>query len=358
MVAWVAWVAAVATLLAACSPGSPTPTPVEVIDLQGLWRVEPDLGTTYGAGGTTTLQFGASSTGTATYLSRSDANGVTTCANHVYAALSEHVVLLDGDYYVATVVGVDQIELDRDDASLVLTRVTGVPPVAPCTTAQATEVARLDVGVGSWSTLDAFGSRLYFNTADASNAVVAYDTATGVLGPLRVYAGFHDHVLAARSDDEFYGHCACGNLTTLERFDIGAPTASATMTTTTDLGVSLSIRYGFFAGGSVVIGGYAFDEPGVNYVFTLDADTLALQSQRAVLPEANLKDLTWYDGQLAALVGDAIVLVRADGMAEATIELDGTLSGSPRGLTVIGSTLYVLDRAADGAALLYEVEVP
>ena len=354
----VTWVALASLLLAACSSGTTTPPPVEVIALQGLWRVEPDAGTTYGAGGTTTLQFGASATGTATFLSRSDANGITTCERHVYAALSENVVLLDGDYYEAAAVGADRIELGNDDASLVLTRVSGAPPVPPCATAPAVQVVRLGVGVGSWSTLDAFQSRLYFNTDGAGNPVVAYDTATGVLGPLRTYAGSHDHVVAARSDDEFYGHCACGNGTTLERFDIASTPALATVTTTTDLGVFLNIRHGFFANDAVVIGGYAFDQPGVNHVFTLNANTLALVAQREVLPEAYFADMTWFDGRLAALVGDTIVVVGADGMAETTIALEGTLSASPRGLTAIGSTFYVLDRAADGDALLYAVEAP
>lgn len=354
-----AWAtAAAATLLAACSTVTPTPTPSEVIELQGLWRVEPDPGTAYGAGGATTLRFGAEAAGTAEFLNRSDANGITTCDGHVYAALSENVVLLDGDHYLATAVGADRIDLEREGASLMLTRVTGAPPVEPCAAAQAVELARLDVGVGSWSTLDAFQSRLYFNVDDPGAALVSYDVTSGVLGPLRTYGGSHDHVVAARSDDEFYGHCACGNVTTLQRFDIGTPTALATVTTTTDLGVFMYIRYGFFAGGSVVIGGSAFDEPGVNHVFTLNADTLALQSQREVLPDAGFQDMTSVNGQLAVLVGNSIVLVRADGMAETTIALEGAVSSNPRGLTAIGSTLYVLDRAADGDALLYAVELP
>lgn len=354
----VAWTAVAATLLVACSTPTSPPTSVEVIELEGLWRVEPDPGTSYGAGGTTTLQFGAAAAGSAQFLSRSDANGITTCADHIYAALSENVVLLDGEYYLATVVGADRIELDRDGASLVLTRVSGAPPVAPCATAEAVELARLDVGVGSWSTLDAFQSRLYFNVDDPGAAVVSYDVTSGVLGPLRTYGGSHDHVVAARSDDEFYGHCACGNVTTLQRFDIGTPTPLASLTTTTDLGVFMFIRYGFFAGGSVVIGGSAFDEPGVNHVFTLNPDTLALQSQREVLPDAYFQDMTSLNGQLAVLVDDSIVLIAADGMAETTIALEGALSSNPRGLTAIGSTLYVLDRAADGDALLYAVELP
>lgn len=142
------------------------------------------------------------------------------------------------------------------------------------------------------------------------------------------------------------------------RCHLDGPTALATLTTTTDLGVFLFIRYGFFASGSVVIGGTAFDEPGVNYVFTLNADTLALQSQRQVLPEAYITDMTWFDGQLVALADGAIVLVGSDGMAEATIALDGAPNAFPRGLTAIGSAAYVVDRVADGDALLYAVELP
>lgn len=347
-----------ALLLAACSattPGAPQPEPIE---LQGLWLVEPDAGTAYGAGGTTTLEFGAAPTGTATFLSLADANDVTTCASHVYAALSEHVVLLDGEYYQATAVGADRIDLVNEDASLMLTRVTGAPPVAPCTAASSSELQRFTFGVGNWSTLDAHQTRLYFNVDDTGNPIVAYDTATGVLGAQRTYGGFHDNVVAARSDDEFYGHCACGNITSLERFDISVTPALATVDTQADLGYFLSIRYGFFAAGSVVIGGHRFDAPDVNTLLTLNAATLALQSQRDVLPGAFIRDMTPYGGGLAALVRESIVIVGADGRADQTIALDGAVGGFPRGLAAIGSTFYVLAETNDDDAVLFEVTVP
>ena len=347
-----------ALLLAACgapTPGAPQPEP---IDLEGLWLVTPDAGTTYGAGGTTTLEFGASSTGSATYLSRADANDVTTCAKQVYAALTDRVVLLDGTYYEATDVGADRIDLANDDAGLVLTRIAGAPPVAPCASSSAVELQRFTFGTGDWSTLDAHQTRLYFNVDESDNPIVAYDVATGVLGAQRTYAGSYDHVVAVRSDDEFYGHCACGSVTGLERFDVAVTPALASVDTNAGLGYFLSIRFGYFAAGSVVIGGVQFDAPGVNTLLTLNADTLALQSQREILPGAFITDVTAYGGALAALVDDSIVIVGGDGRADQTIALEPAVGSSPRGLAAIGSTLYVLSETGDGDAVLFAVTVP
>src|SRR5690606_21281568 len=138
---------------------------------------------------------------------------------HVYAAVTSNVVLLDGVHYQATTTGQDRIDLVDEFDQLTLTRITGAPPVAPCLEAQAVLVGTLAVPVGGFSALDSHQTRLYFNTGEVGNPVVAFDTVTALFHPGRTYTGFHDHVVAARNDSEFYGHCACGNVTTLERFD-------------------------------------------------------------------------------------------------------------------------------------------
>ena len=74
-------------------------------------------------------------------------------------------------------------------------------------------------------------------------------------------------------------------------------------------------------------------------------------------PPADLRDLAWTGTDLAALVGDAIVIIGADGRAAATIEVSGQLA-SPRGLAVIGSSFYLLDETAHDEAVTYEVPMP
>ena len=179
-------------IMAACS--TPPPPQPDTLDLQGLWLVEPGPGTFYGAGGTTTLEFGAARSGSAAFLNRADANHILTCERHVYAAISENVLLLDGAHYLAQVNGADEIELSNDFSELTLTRVSGAPPVDPCLEAEATEVEAFAFGVGSWTSLTSVGSRLYFNTDASDNPIVGYDTANGVLGPERINPGNHDHL--------------------------------------------------------------------------------------------------------------------------------------------------------------------
>ncbi|HZJ10220.1 MAG TPA: hypothetical protein VFD39_11035 [Trueperaceae bacterium] len=351
--------AIVVLTVTACSSPQPPPLPEEdAIAVEGLWLVEPGPGTFYGSGGTTTLEFGSARSGSATFLSRSDASGVLTCERHVYAALTENVLILDGTHYEAQASGDDLIELGTDSESITLTRVTGSPLVEPCLEAEATQLQSFTFGMGSWTTLTSFQSRLYFNTDETGNPVVGYDTATGVLGPKRLYAGSHDHLVAARSDDEFYGHCACGNITSLERFNIGTTPGLATISTTTDLGIFMSVERGAFDGSSLIVSGRDYDNPGVNHVLTLHPDTLALQSQRDVLPETFMRDLAWTGTQLAALVGRSIVLIGADGLAEATIELPAEIVGFPRGLAVIGANFYVLTESDSDEASVHELTLP
>lgn len=346
-----------ALLLASCTSPT-TPPPSGSLDLEGLWLVTAALGTEYGAGGTTTLEFGSAPSGAATFLSRATTSGVTTCEQHVYAAVTNNVVLLDGVHYEASATGQDRIDLVDEFGQLTLTRVTGAPPVAPCLNAQAVLVGTLAERPGSWGTLDSHQTRLYFNTAEVGNPVVAFDTVTGLFGAGRIYTGNHDHVIAARNDSEFYGHCACGNITTLERFNIDTNTALTTITSTTDLGLFMTMQKGLFTGSAVMVSGTAFDQPGTNAVFTLDPDTLALQSQREVLPGEYVPDLAWNGSHLVALIANSIVIIANDGQAESTVKLAGNISEFPRGLTYAAGTFYVLDETGSNTTAIYRIDMP
>src|SRR5690606_8501591 len=200
-----------AVVLTACQSTPPTLPGPSVVDLEGLWIVTPSLGTTYGAGGTTTLEFGPDPTGVATFLSRSDENGITSCEKHVYSAMSADVVMLDGAFFVADVVNADRIVLSTESVQLALDRVTGAPPVAPCDEVDVVAVATYDVGTHPFSSLDAVGTSLVFNTGDTDESIAVYETATGTLGTPRAYTGVatnpgtHRFVVGARTVDLLYG---------------------------------------------------------------------------------------------------------------------------------------------------------
>lgn len=356
-------VAATLLLLLAGCQTAPPPTPATTIDLEGLWLVTPGPGTSYGSGGTTTLEFGAAPSGTATYLSQSAANDVTACERHVYAALSRNVVLLDGDFYVADAVNANRIVLDNDTDSVTLDRVVGAAPVAPCAEATATLIKLLAEGLGPFTNLNAVGANLYFNTDAPGDPIVAYDTTSGTLGAPRAYSdtvagGTHRWVVGARTDDLFYGHCGCGGSASLDYMNLGSDTSIAYVDTGAGLGVSMTVRYGYYDASYIVIGGRDHTDQGLNDLLTLNRDTLSLVSSRTILDGANIRDVTLLGADLLALVGDGIVVVGADGRAERTIELNGIASDSPRGITTIGPTVYVLDETAQGDAVLYEVAMP
>jgi hypothetical protein len=355
-----------ALLLAACQsapppPPPPPPTPA-VVDLEGLWLVTPAPGTTYGAGGTTTLEIGSEPTGVANFLSRSDVTGITACERHVYSALSLDVVMLDGAFYVADVVDPDRMVLSNESAELTLDRVAGPRPVQPCDVVKAGLVATFDVGTAAFSRLNAVGTNLLFNSDDAGEPIVAYDTVTDLLGAPRTYSavtltGVHRYVVGARTDDLLYGHCGCGGSPTLDRFDLGANASLAAIDTVADLGVGITIRYGYFDGG-IVIGGRRKDDVSVNELLTLHPDTLALVAQRQILYDTFVQDITLHQGALLALVGERILVVGADGKAQRTIEIDGLDGVVAQGLAALGTNAYVLAQTADGEAVLFEVAIP
>lgn len=352
---------ALALVLTSCSNTSSSPTPSS-IDLQGLWTVTPGAGSTYGAGGTTTVEFGADSSGLATFLSQSTANGITTCVKQVYAALSDKVILLDGTYYQASTPTSDRIVLDDGAATVTLDRVTGSPPVAPCSQGTATVVATLPDPVNSRGTLNAVGSKLYYNVDDSAGTIIAYDTATSTIGAGRVYStsvagGTHRYVVAGRTDDLFYGQCYCGGSNTLDYFNLATNTSNANVDTDAGLGVAIGIRYGYYTGSSVIIGGRLSSDYTKNQLLTLDQNTLSLTSQRQILPEAAVTDITMRGSDLLALVGDSIVVVGSSGNATATY----TLSGAALylyGIATVGTSVYAIGTTASGDGVLYRLTLP
>lgn len=362
-------VGALLALMAGCQPTTPPPAPPPTsLPLEGLWLVTPDVGTEYGSGGTTTLEFGASSGGSATFLSQSAANGILTCESHVYGTPDNNVLLLDGTFYTVTVASADRLVLESGSDRVTLNRVTGTPPVTPCGQAEAKLVKILATSVSFWSNLNSVGNVLYFNLDDSAGSLVGYDVLAGTLGTPRTYTvsvsgGTHRFPVAARTTDRFYGQCACGGSTSLDFFDLSTNTSVTHVDTRTDLMAELGIRYGYFDGTQLVIGGN--DRPGdhANRLLTLNPDTLALVTSRFILEgtdeeERRVEDITLRGTDLLALVGNSIVVVGADGRATQTVKLTGLATSSPRGLTTVGSTLYVLDETADNKAALYEVTMP
>lgn len=347
-------------LLAACNTPTP-PTPPDTLDLQGLWLVEPGPGTDYGAGGTTTLEFGAGASGAAEFLSQADVNDITTCEQHVYAVVDDNVVLLADEYYTAEEVNANTIELTNDIDSMTLTRVAGAPPVEGCGEATLTQRGAYADSSSGFSSLSAFGNRLYLNVGVSGDPIISFDTTTDTFGALRSYTqsvmgGTHRMVVAARSDDVFFGHCACGGSTSVNAFNLATNT-SIMAVETEDYGTEIGIRYGYFDDDRVTIGGRKRNTNDVNVLLTIHPDTLLLQDTREFLRGASIDDVTVSGGQLYALVNGDLVRVGNDGRAAETFTLD-TTGEQINGLASIGSTLYVVANLADGTSGIYEVNLP
>lgn len=353
---FVAIVLIACTVLASCStPTSPTP---KGLSLEGLWRVTPGTGTAYGSGGTTTLEFGAGSGGMATFLSLKDSSGVTVCDQDVYSILPGNVVLLDGTYYSA-VARTDQVVLKTATDTITLDRVTDGSPVTPCREAHATATFSSDAGLGGTSTLSGVGTVLYFNQGD--EAIVGYDTATDILGAPRSYTdyvsgGYHFWVVAARSDDLFYGQCYCGGSNTLDYFDLSTDTSLA-WTDFYPLHNSFGVRFGYFDGTNAVIGGreWVGDEQ-MPRLITVNAGTLAVVEDRQVLWGASVIAVTLHAGTVYALVDNSIVTIGDDGKAEQTYKLDGLGALMARGIASAGGKLYAV-AGNESAVTIYEVEL-
>ncbi len=345
------------TALVSCS--TPTPPPPKGLSLEGLWRVTPGIGTVYGSGGTTTLEFGAGSGGMATFLSLKDSSGVTVCEQDVYSILPGNVVLLDGTYYSAEV-RTNQVVLKTATDTITLDRLTSGPLVTPCLEAHATTFFTSDVGLGGASTLSGVGTVLYFNQGD--EAIVGYDTLTDTLGAPRSYTGYvsggyHRWVVAARSDDLFYGQCYCGGSNTLDYFDLSTDTSLA-WTDFYPLHNGFGVRFGYFDGTNAVIGGreWVGDEP-LTRLITANAGTLAVVEDREALWGAFVIAATLHGGTVYALLDNSsLVIVGDDGKAEQTYKLDGTGALSVRGIASAGGKLYAV-AGSESAVTIYEVEL-
>src|SRR5690606_8120990 len=186
--------------------------------------------------------------GFATFLSQSSSSDGTTCAQHVFALLSQNAVLLDEEYYIADEVDADTVVLDNETDSLTLTRVTGAAPVEPCGEANVQLLDTYPEATTFFTSLSGFGDRLYFNIDDNSNSIVSYDVSAGTFGAARQYTqsvsgGTHRMVVGARSDDLFYGHCACGGSTSVDHFNLATNTSIVDVDTE-DLGQEIGIRHG------------------------------------------------------------------------------------------------------------------
>lgn len=358
-------------LVAACSP--PPPPSGDADDgLGGTWLLTRSVGSEgfFGTDGLMTLTFDDADAGSARFLGVRDESGVTECGTYVFAWVAGSLELrsprlADWTFDVAQV-DEGELLLTAGDEALTMTRIAGGGPVADCGSAAASEIAALPFRPGTWSRLSAFGDTLYLNRGSSANPIVGYSLTAGELGPERVYTqlgggGVDRWVIAARSDDLFYGHCACGNSQRVGAFDLDADAFIAGIDTNTDLGRFISVRFGYLAEDGLVVGGFAPDDGARNRLLTLDPDTLDLSSFRDVLQGTTVRDLALHDGRTVALVnvnGPALVEIGPTGAAVATYQLPVLAGMDAFGLASTGTGLYVaaLDRSVD-TTYLFEVEL-
>jgi hypothetical protein len=367
--AFVGLLAALVVGLAACG-GSPTgPTGGSTPDLSGTWSVA-GTSPTFDVDGPMTLGFSGDRSGTLRFLGRSDTSGVTACRTFVFALIDDAVLIVDStqhgdETFFVTSVDENTVTLASDASDVTLTRVVGTSPVADCAPVDLETVATLGGSPSFWTNLVSTTDTLYFNLDTAGEPIVGYDVATSSFGPPRTFTvsaggGTDRLIMAAFDDDVFYGQCACGGSQRVSRFDLSTNTHLVQVDSETDLGFEISMRYGTFDrdAGHVIVGGRSRDDFTLNRLLVLDPVTLALQSQRTVLRNVTITDLTLADGRLYALLGSAaaIVEIGTDGKALSTWEVArSALPGELRGLEALGGSMYLLvDDEVQGESVLLE----
>jgi hypothetical protein len=294
-------------------------------------------------------------------------SGVTVCGTYVFARVGDELSLrsprLSERAYAVEEIDPDTLVLRWEHEQLTMSRLAGAGPVAECVTGAATLVAALPTRPGSWSNLNGVDDVLYFNRAGNTAPIAGYSLGEDALGQDRTYTvsaggGIDRHVVAARSHRVFYGHCACGGSNRLGMFDLDDDLLIAQVNTSTDLDTAISVRYGFYDDGELVIGGAGGGAS--NRLLSLDPDTLALVEQRTVLQGVSIQDLTRHGGALLALLhGPAIVEIGANGMAVRTITVPSFYGLSPIGLSSTASGLYAaLGDSSTDTTYIFAVELP
>lgn len=331
--------------------------------LHGLWRVELVQAGPFAIADELTLEFPAESSGRARIVGRNAASNVNICGEYVFA-LVDRALLLESARFPEAVFLVERLDearlsLTSADAELKLVRVDGPPPFEACATAQSETLAVFDsLRPGYRATLSAVGETLYFNVSDADASIVGFDLRSGTLGGKRRYTvssggGVDRMIVAAESDDIFFGHCGCGRSERLSRFDLAADARLIQVNTDTDLGAAISVAFASHLGAELVVGGRGDGQ--LNRLLSLDAATLALRSERAILEDTEVVDIAHQNGKLYALTEDGtIVAVNGAGKAAQTWALPALRGLQALGLTSSGGAMYLLavDEMAGATHLL------
>ncbi len=341
-------------------------------DLSGTWLVAGSS-PTFAVDGARTVTFSGPTSGILRFLGRSDDNGVTTCRSYVFALVDDTVLFVqswqhDPETFVIESANASSVTLVSDASNVTLTRVAGSGPVDDCGTVDLETLATLDAQPTFWANLVGTAGSLYFNLDTAQNPIVGFDLTTATFGAPRAFTvsvggGTHRYALAAFDDDIFYGHCACGGSQSVSRFNVETDTHLVQVDSDTDLGAEVGFRYGTYDGaaGTVMLGGRSRDDFTINRLFVLDAVTLGLISQRTILPDESINDLTIMDGRLFALLGseNAIVEIGAGGTAVKTWEVPrNAVGGELRGIEAVAGTMYLLvDDWVAGRAIISTIDL-
>ena len=334
--------------------------------LTGLWRVESNGSGAFSVHGEMSLEFPSEAAGKARFLGKQSGTGILTCGDYLFTVVDDRVVMLESATlpraaFVIDRVDADTLALTSDFAKLTLTRVTGDPPVEECGGATVEILATLDDVVPvSWARLSAAGNTLYFNANKVGDPVVGFSLDTNMLTTERTYSRPSGDriVVAAESDDIFYGHCACGGSNWLSRFNLNSNTELARVDTQT-LGERISINYGSFTGTEVLVGGR--NDDGVHTLLRLEPTTLAVNT-KVTLPRIEVDDVAWMDGTLYALVSTgleawSLVSLSEEGAVTRTWALPELYGLWIRGIEAAGDALYILASNPAGSTLLVKVTV-
>jgi hypothetical protein len=311
----------------------------------GHWQFQPGASLQGMPDGLTWLDVDGS--GAATLYARSPVGGVLSCAAGSTGVLNDTVLHLQTGrnsirYYTYSVAG-DSFTLgDGLGATTALQRRGTVDPADVCiVTSPVVTPLPAEVRPHYWSSLGSDGTKLFYT--DEGKAFVPFDPATGTTGTPIPSTGSYAYLSAVQGGD-FWGICACGGSTDLER-----QTATGSMTASFDtydpsINHPMSIDAATHDGSRLWVAGTDRSAPG-GVILRLDVAANPVTLEATYPLPLSVQGMAFRDGKLYLLAWlQEAVLVEwdlASGKATRTYSLPQD-RGDYHGLAVAAGKLYAL----------------
>jgi hypothetical protein len=338
-------------LAAGCASGGDADFAPEVA---GVWQhTSGDLYSGYGT--LDYLELSADGSGEM-FLSRP--GGALGCASLVHAALSADVLQL-----TISQGSDDVVRFARLGDSLQLTdllghqstflRVAGVPDSARCKKTVEVRRAVIDGGYNGWSSIVGDATALYY--ANRAEQVIPLDPATLAAGTPITTLGYHENVIAMQNGD-FWAHCACGGSEYARRMTPAGVVVDDV--DTSDFPNQIQVGAAAWDGSRLWLAGTSNASPRPELLMRVDSESEPDVLESTATLDTRVSAMDFENGQLYVLtqvLGQVLVEMTPSGQVTRTWDLPG----GPwyRGMSVVGSTVYLLAESGNEDALVVVVSL-